>query len=38
MDAYGLPEYIRITVGTAEENQKCLEALSFALSLSGKKD
>jgi histidinol-phosphate aminotransferase len=26
MDAYGLPEYIRITVGTAEENQKCLEA------------
>ena len=38
MDAYGLPEYIRITVGTDGENQKCLEALSVALSLSGKKD
>ncbi len=27
MDGYGLPEYIRITVGTAEENECCIDAL-----------
>jgi histidinol-phosphate aminotransferase len=27
MDGYGLPDYIRITIGTAEENQKCIDAL-----------
>jgi histidinol-phosphate aminotransferase len=27
MDGYGLPEYIRITIGTASENTHCIEAL-----------
>ena len=27
MDGYGLPEYVRITVGTEAENAKCLTAL-----------
>jgi len=27
MDAYGLPEYVRITVGTREENRRVVEAL-----------
>jgi len=27
MDGYGLPDYIRITVGTAEENACCIDAL-----------
>lgn len=27
MGGYGLPEFIRITVGTPEENQRCLNAL-----------
>ena len=31
MDAYGLTEYIRITVGTPQENERCLSALSRAL-------
>jgi len=31
MDGYGLPEYIRITVGTARENARCLEVLQRIL-------
>lgn len=31
MDAYGLPEYIRITIGTARENERCLTALKEML-------
>ncbi len=31
MDAYGLPEYIRITIGTKAENERCLVALKNAL-------
>lgn len=31
MDVYGLPEYIRITVGTAAENEACLAALQKVL-------
>ncbi len=27
MDGYGLPEYIRITIGTKAENSRCLEVL-----------
>jgi len=32
MDGYGLPDYVRITIGTPEENQQCLEALKKVLS------
>ncbi|MFW6151922.1 MAG: histidinol-phosphate transaminase [Verrucomicrobiota bacterium] len=31
MDGYGLPDYIRITIGTREENEKCLGALEDVL-------
>jgi histidinol-phosphate aminotransferase len=31
MDAYGLPAHIRITVGTAAENRRCLRALKKVL-------
>lgn len=31
MDGYGLPEYIRITVGTERENARCLEVLAGIL-------
>lgn len=31
MDGYGLPDYIRITVGTAAENARCLEVLQQVL-------
>jgi len=31
MDPYGLPEYIRITIGTPEQNHKVLEALREVL-------
>ncbi|MDP6525401.1 MAG: histidinol-phosphate transaminase [Kiritimatiellia bacterium] len=31
MDGYGLPEYVRITVGTADENQRAIAALSEAV-------
>ncbi len=31
MGGYGLPEYIRITIGTREENERCLEALHAAI-------
>lgn len=37
MDGYGLPEYIRVTVGTAAENERFLNALRKVLgSASGK--
>jgi histidinol-phosphate aminotransferase len=32
MDAYGLPDYIRITLGTPEQNQTTLDALKKVLS------
>jgi len=31
MGGYQLPEWIRITVGTPEENTRCLDALKKAL-------
>ena len=31
MDAYGLPDYIRITVGTREENERCIKTLTKVL-------
>lgn len=31
MDGYGMPEYIRVTVGTHAENVRCIEALGRAL-------
>lgn len=31
MDAYGLPQYIRITIGTEKENTRCLEVLGMLL-------
>ncbi len=31
MDVYGLPSYIRITVGTSEENTQCVKALKKAI-------
>jgi len=30
---YAMPEYLRITVGTAEENQRCISALQQVMSL-----
>jgi len=29
---YGMPEYLRITIGTAEENQRCINALQKVMS------
>lgn len=34
MGGYKLPEWIRITIGTAEENQKCINALKKVLNLN----
>lgn len=31
MDAYGLPECLRVTIGSTEENQRFLTALPKAL-------
>jgi len=31
MDGYGLPDHVRITVGTAKENARCLRALREVL-------
>lgn len=31
MDGYGLPQYVRITVGTREENERCIAALARVL-------
>lgn len=33
MDGYGLPEYIRITVGNEQENARCLEVLRNVLNV-----
>ena len=33
MDGYGLPEYIRITVGNEKENSRCLEVLREVLAV-----
>jgi histidinol-phosphate aminotransferase len=27
LEGYGLPEWVRISVGTMQENEKCIEAL-----------
>ena len=35
VDGYGLPEYVRITVGTAAENRRCLRALRRVLGRKG---
>ena len=31
MGGYQLPEWVRISIGTPKENQRCLEALKTAL-------
>ncbi len=31
MDGYGLPEYVRVTIGKPEENERCLTALKTVL-------
>jgi histidinol-phosphate/aromatic aminotransferase/cobyric acid decarboxylase-like protein len=31
MDAYGFPEYLRVTVGLAEENHRFMDALGAVL-------
>ena len=31
MDGYGLPDHVRITVGTREENERCVLALRTVL-------
>lgn len=31
MDAYGLPEYVRITIGTRDQNERLVEALETAV-------
>jgi histidinol-phosphate aminotransferase len=33
MDGYGLPEYVRITVGLPEENRRCVRTLARVLEL-----
>ena len=35
MDAYGLPDYIRVNMGLPEENRRFLEALTKVLGLTG---
>ncbi len=37
MDGYGLPEYVRVTVGTAAENAQCMKALRKVLGIPRKK-
>ena len=32
MGGYGVPEHVRVTVGTAEENRRFVDALEGALS------
>jgi len=29
---YGMPEYLRITIGTEQENERCIAALQKAMS------
>jgi histidinol-phosphate/aromatic aminotransferase/cobyric acid decarboxylase-like protein len=36
MDGYGLPDYVRVTVGTAAENRQCMKALLTVLGLKVK--
>jgi histidinol-phosphate aminotransferase len=36
MDGYGLPDYVRVTIGTAAENALCLKALLKVLGLKKK--
>jgi histidinol-phosphate aminotransferase len=31
MDGYGLPDHVRVTVGTADENERCIGALGRVL-------
>jgi histidinol-phosphate/aromatic aminotransferase/cobyric acid decarboxylase-like protein len=31
MGAYGLPDYVRVTIGTMEENMRFIEALKVVL-------
>ena len=31
MDGYGLPDHVRITIGTRAENERCLKALARVL-------
>jgi histidinol-phosphate aminotransferase len=31
MDGYGLPEYLRVTIGLPDENRRFLEALEAVL-------
>jgi len=33
---YGLPEYLRVTIGLPQENHRLLETLALALSEAGK--
>jgi histidinol-phosphate aminotransferase len=33
MDGYGLPQHVRVTVGTRRENEKCLDALRVVLAV-----
>ena len=35
MDGYGLPEHVRITIGTGVENRRCLKALAKVLKQRG---
>lgn len=35
MNAYGLPEWLRISIGTSAENQKCMKALAAILNENG---
>ena len=35
MDAYGLPDYIRVNVGLPQENRRFLEALKKVLGMNG---
>jgi histidinol-phosphate aminotransferase len=35
MAAYEFPEYVRITVGTMEQNRRCIEALERSLKKVG---
>lgn len=35
MDVYRLPEYVRISIGTMEENERCVQALKAVLASGG---
>ncbi|MFT5241144.1 MAG: histidinol-phosphate aminotransferase [Candidatus Promineifilaceae bacterium] len=38
MDAYGLPEYVRVSVGSASENERALDVLADVLETSASND